>query len=357
MTVRAVEWRGAAGSGCLRILDQTLLPRRTVYLDCRNAKSVWRAIRTLQVRGAPAIGVAAAFGAHLAARRVRERAPARFRAAARREFRYLATARPTAVNLFWALERMSRVLDRPECQTVEELQEALFREAQAILDQDRDTCRRIGEHAARLLRDGDTVLTHCNAGGLATAGIGTALAGIYVAREQGKSVRVFCDETRPVLQGARLTAWELHEAGIDVTLICDGAAALVLARGQVDCVFVGADRIAANGDTANKIGTFALAIAAREHRIPLFVAAPLSTFDPATRTGEQIPIEKRDGKEITEIRGIRIAPRGVKTFNPAFDVTPAKFIRAFVTEVGVLKPPFGRAIRGALVEGAGNRKT
>ncbi len=348
MIVRAVEWRGGPDTGCLRILDQTLLPRRTVYRNCRDAGSVWRAIRTLQVRGAPAIGVAAAFGAYLGARALRRRAPASFRAGVRAVLRRLGTSRPTAVNLYWALERMEAALARPGAATVPEHLERLFVEATAVLESDRDTCRRIGEHGAGLLPRRAVVLTHCNAGALATAGTGTALAVLYAAADRGKSVRVFSDETRPVLQGARLTAWELRRHGIDVTVICDGAAALALHRFPVDCVIVGADRIAANGDTANKIGTFGLAVNARERGIPFYVAAPLSTFDPTMPDGSRIPIEERPGEEVTEFGGVRVAPRGIKTWNPAFDVTPSRFVSAFVTEVGILRPPFSRSLRAAL---------
>ncbi len=347
MNLRAVEWRGTPEAGGLRFLDQTLLPRRTLYRECRTLRSVWRAIRTLQIRGAPVIGVAAAYGVWLGARARRNVSAAALRHAVRRAVGALASARPTAVNLFWALDRMRDLVDRSHERDPRALRQALFHEADAICASDRETCRRIGVHGARLLRDGAAVLTHCNAGALATAGIGTALAAVYVATDQGKSVRVFADETRPVLQGARLTAWELARAGIDVTLLPDVAAATLLAQRKVDCVIVGADRVAANGDFANKIGTLGVATLARVHGVPFYVAAPLSSFDPDTPDGRRIPIEERDGREVTEIRGVRIAPRGVKTFNPAFDVTPAACVTAFVTEAGVLRPPFARAIRAA----------
>lgn len=252
---------------------------------------------------------------------------------------YLATSRPTAVNLFWALDRMREAAERNKDKPIPELKKLLLKEALDIIEEDKRICRAIGRNGARLLPDECTVLTHCNAGGLATADYGTALGVIYAAVEMGKRIKVFADETRPLLQGARLTAWELMQGGIEVTLICDNTAAYVMKQGLVDCVIVGADRIAANGDTANKIGTYNLAVLAKEHGIPFYVAAPSSTFDLTLESGDQIPIEERSPEEVTCPFGRRIAPEGVKVYNPAFDVTPARLITAIITEKGVIRQP------------------
>ena len=311
-----LEWIGDAATGFLRLIDQRRLPAELVYLDCRDVPTLWQAIRTLAVRGAPAIGVAAAYGCVLGAQQ------GDFRGAAE----YLATSRPTAVNLFWALERMKRLgSDDPR---------KLLDEARAIHAEDAAMCHAIGHHALKLIREGSGVLTHCNAGSLATGGIGTATAPMYLAHQSGVKFRVFADETRPLLQGARLTAWELAQAGIDVTLICDDMAAQVMREKRIDLVITGADRIAANGDSANKIGTYALAIAARHHKIPFYIAAPSSTFDMDCPTGDAIPIEQRDAGEVAAVPG---AP-GIKVYNPAFDVTPAELITAIITERGVIEP-------------------
>ncbi|MCX5658195.1 MAG: S-methyl-5-thioribose-1-phosphate isomerase [Planctomycetota bacterium] len=335
-----IEWVGDAATGHLRLLDQTRLPRETVHLDCRSVQAVWDAIKVLAVRGAPAIGVAAAYGCVIAAQGAGD---ARDRLA--RGGDHLATSRPTAVNLFWAIERMKRV--RPATP------EALLAEARAIHAEDAAMCLAIGEHGLPLLklaieRTGGrgsghgsgqgAVLTHCNAGALATGGIGTATAPMYLAHQRGLSFKVFADETRPLLQGARLTAYELQAAGIDVTLICDSMAAQVMREGKVAMIIVGADRIAANGDAANKIGTYSLAIAAKHHGVPFYVAAPHSTFDLTLPDGSGIPIEERAAAEITEGFGQRTAPVGVKTYSPAFDVTPAALITALITDRGVIEP-------------------
>jgi len=349
-TLRTVEWKPSRPPrltpGRVRLIDQTRLPLELVYIETDDLEEIWTAIRTLQVRGAPAIGIAAAMGVAAAAQSAPGRTGAellpRVEAAAAR----LATARPTAVNLFWALERMRAAARRAAAQPAEEFRETLAREAGAIRDEDAAMCRAIGAHGAALLRDGDGVLTHCNAGGLAASEFGTALAPIYTAVAAGKRLRVFADETRPLLQGARLTAWELMQAGIDVTLICDNMAAQVMREGRVQAVLVGADRIAANGDTANKIGTYGVALLARAHRIPFYVLAPTSTFDRRAATGAQIPIEERGAEEITEGFGQRTAPAGVKVYAPAFDVTPAELISAIVCERGVLRPPFDAALAG-----------
>jgi methylthioribose-1-phosphate isomerase len=312
--------------GVLWLLDQLRLPTEERWVACRDDREVADAIRSMIVRGAPAIGCTAAFGVALAARRG---------AGLDEAIRRLGATRPTAVNLFWALEEMRRAAresggdpDRLEARAIE------------IWHDDIERCRRMGRHGAALIPDGATVLTHCNAGALATGGYGTALGVIRGAREQGKRVRVLADETRPYLQGARLTAWELQKSGIDVTVVPDVAAAWLMKRGEVTCAIVGADRIAANGDTANKIGTYQVALAAREHGVPFYVAAPWSTVDPTRPNGDEIPIEERSSAEVTELAGRQLAPTGVPARNPAFDVTPARLIAAIVTETGVHRPPY-----------------
>ncbi len=342
--VRAVEWVGGP-DGFLRLLDQTLLPEVVAYRDCRTVEDVRAAIRCLCVRGAPAIGVAAAFGLVLHAQHDDGSDPRKHFDAGRER---LATSRPTAVNLTWALERMGRYFDRwchGACGSEVPL---LLEEARAIAGEDRATCEAIGRHGAALIEDGKGVLTHCNTGALATAGMGTALAAIYVAAGQGKRFMVYADETRPLLQGARLTAWELRQAGLDVTLICDSMAAQVMKEGRVALAIVGADRIAANGDTANKIGTYGVAVLAQAHDIPFYVAAPSSTFDLTLATGDGIPIEQRDPREVTHGFGRQTAPEGVGTYNPAFDVTPAGLISGIVTERGVIRPVSAEGIRRML---------
>jgi methylthioribose-1-phosphate isomerase len=333
--------------GHVRLIDQTRLPLETAFLDTADVREVWTAIKTLQVRGAPAIGVAAAMAVAAAAQHAAAAPTEELLRAVDAAAAYLATSRPTAVNLFWALDRMKQTAHRNAHRPAAALAEILAAEAVRIRDEDAAMCRAIGEHGAALLKDGDTVLTHCNAGGLATAEFGTALAPIYVAAGQGKRVRVFADETRPLLQGARLTAWELMQAGIDVTLICDNMAALVMKEGRISAVMVGADRIAANGDTANKIGTYGVAVLAHAHGIPFYVLAPSSTFDLKTPTGAGIPIEERASEEVTEGFGRRTAPAGVKVYSPAFDVTPAPLIAAIVCEKGILRPPFAESLARA----------
>lgn len=334
--IQPITW-SPDGSG-VRILDQRELPEREVYRDLRSVDEVYDAIRTLAVRGAPAIGIAGAMGLSLALDRqeaARGEAGTKLSRAAAR----LRSARPTAVNLAWAIDRVERAaLSRGA--EIAELREILRDEATRILEEDRAMCRRIGEHGARLIPDGARILTHCNAGALATGGMGTALAAIYVAREQGKKLEVYADETRPLLQGSRLTAWELDRAGIPVTVLVDGAAASLMRDGEIDLCIVGADRIAVNGDAANKIGTYQLAIAAKHHEIPFYVAAPASTFDPGTRTGDEILIEQRDANEVRCAFGRPTAPDGAAIYNPAFDVTPATLISAIVSDRGVHEPPF-----------------
>lgn len=329
----------------LDIIDQTLLPARLERIQLRNLEDIWDAIYRLRVRGAPAIGVSAAYGIYLAASSVDTEDPKEFRRRFQEASAYLDSARPTAVNLSWALRRMQKVLDDNEGMSVRELKEALHREADAIYEEDKWVCRRIGDNGLTLLAPGMGILTHCNAGRLAAVRLGTATAPIYVGEEQGYRFRVYCDETRPLLQGARLTAFELMDAGIDTTVICDNMAPTVMRNGWVDAVLVGCDRVAANGDTANKVGTAGVALAARRYGVPFYVCAPSSTIDPATATGADIVIEERDGSEITEMwYKERMAPADVKAFNPSFDVTDAGDITAFITEYGIAYPPFEKSL-------------
>jgi methylthioribose-1-phosphate isomerase len=323
--------------GKIRFIDQTRLPIERVFVETDDLDAVWSAIKTLQVRGAPAIGIAAAMGVAAFVQNIGGDT-VQLLAAVDRAATYLATSRPTAVNLFWALRRMQSVAAAAADLPPTAFKRFLIEEAMRIRDEDAAMCRAIGKHGASLLHDGCTVLTHCNAGGLATAEFGTALAPVYTMAEQNRPVRVYADETRPLLQGARLTAWELMQAGIDVTLICDNMAAQVMKEGRIDAVLVGADRIAANGDAANKIGTYGVALAARAHGIPFYVLAPSSTVDRETPTGEGIPIEERAAEEITCGFGRQTAPDGVKVYAPAFDVTPAALITAIITENGAYSP-------------------
>jgi methylthioribose-1-phosphate isomerase len=331
----------------IRILDQTLLPQQECYLTLDTVSGMAEAISLLRVRGAPLIGIAGAYGVALAAQRASGRAGGRNEAlnmveAAAEE---LVVTRPTAVNLRWAIDRMLGVA-RAVTGDAHELATALEAEALAIHAEDREMCASIGRHGVGFVPDGATVLTHCNAGALATGGMGTALAPIYTAHAAGRRVRVVADETRPLLQGSRLTAWELSRAGVDVTVIADNMAASRLRRGDVAAICVGADRIAANGDTANKIGTYPLALAARTHGVPFYVAAPRSTFDLTLDTGAGIPIEERTASEVTALHGTRTAPEGVGVWNPAFDVTPAELITGFITDLGVIAPEQVRARLG-----------
>ncbi len=343
MSIRTIDWIADSPDslipGAVIMVDQVRLPGELIYLRTRSVEELWQAIKTLQVRGAPAIGIAAAMGVATSVQGEPDATPA-LMAKALKAADYLATSRPTAVNLFWALDRMRSVVRSSSTLPPPAFKERLVREAIQIRDEDAAMCRAIGKHGATLLKDGDTVLTHCNAGSLATAEYGTALAPIYVATEQKKQIKVYADETRPLLQGARLTAWELMQAGIDVTLICDNMAAHVMKTKTINAVMVGADRIAANGDAANKIGTYGLAVLAKAHNVPFYVLAPSSTFDFSLKTGAEIPIEERAAEEITMGFGRRTAPEGVKTFSPAFDVTPAELITAIVCEKGLLFPPF-----------------
>jgi methylthioribose-1-phosphate isomerase len=342
--MKAVDWV----DGKIRFIDQTLLPHEERFVDTDNIEVVAEAIRALRIRGAPAIGVAAAFGVVVGVRSnespTGELLARRFNSATE----LLASTRPTAVNLFNALARMRTAFAATAGSDYGTVMRRLEREARNLQAEDIEACRRIGEFGASLLAPGTSVLTHCNAGALATAGDGTALSVVTAAHRQGKIERVFADETRPLLQGARLTAWELMKAGIEVVLITDTTAASVLREGRVQAVIVGADRIARNGDTANKVGTYPLAVLAARHNVPMYIAAPVSTLDASTRSGEEIPIEERAAAEVTHCAGVRTAPEGVKTYAPAFDVTPHELITAIITDAGVLRPPFDGAITTVL---------
>jgi methylthioribose-1-phosphate isomerase len=341
----SVQWCG----DYLEMLDQRLLPEQTEYLELWTIEDVWDGIRTMKVRGAPAIGIAAAFGVYLGVRdfvggteaeavEVRQR----FLDGVREAADYLAKSRPTAVNLFWALDRMKARAEAVVATGIPlaDVKLQLLEEAKRIQAEDEETCRLIGEQALSLFSDGMGVLTHCNAGGLATARYGTALAPMYLAQERGIQLKVFADETRPALQGARLTAYELQQAGVDVTLICDNTAGMVMAKGWVQAVIVGTDRVAANGDVANKIGTYSVAVLAKAHGIPFYVACPLSTIDLNTPSGQDIPIEERADTEVTEGFGKRTAPQGIKVYNPVFDVTPNDLVTAIITEKGIVRAPY-----------------
>ncbi len=332
-------------AGVLVILDQTLLPRRTVYLRLREQSEIWEAISQLRVRGAPAIGIATAYGAYLGIRGSQAGGWEELAVEFARVKEYLASSRPTAVNLFWALDRMESRLNAVKGARPDEVKAALKAEADSIRKEDQTVCRCIGEHSLPLLQKGWGLLTHCNAGALGTSGLGTATAPMYLGAERGYGFKVYADETRPLLQGARLTAWELAQAGIDVTLICDNMASIVMKQGWVQAVLVGCDRVAANGDTANKIGTLGVAILARHYGIPFYVHAPLSSVDMKCPSGEQIPIEQRAAEEVTEKwYAFRMAPAGVKVYNPAFDVTDSSLVTAIVTEKGVAYPPFSQSL-------------
>jgi len=352
MSIETLSWKGGT-DGWLELIDQRLLPGRFEILHCKTPPELFEAIKTLAVRGAPAIGVAGAYGVCLAVRSLTDESVSKAFDIVRENCDYLATSRPTAVNLFWALERMQKtaadfVAANPDC-SLEAFRQALLGEAHAICHEDKQMCEAIGRHGESLIPDGGAVLTHCNAGALATAGIGTALAPMYVAHKNGKRFRVYVDETRPLLQGARLTAWELTRAKIDAVLVCDNMAASLMQAGKIDAVITGADRIAANGDAANKIGTLGVSILAKHYGIPFYIAAPSSTFDLAIASGEQIPIEQRGEKEVKNLQGLAIAPDEIAVHNPAFDVTPAENIAAIITEKGVIEHPCLEKIRQHLM--------
>ena len=333
--IPTVEWK----DNQVCILDQQVLPGQVTFLNCTDYVCVADAIRELKVRGAPAIGVTAALGIALGARQYTGSSFVGFQQHMDKVCEVLAATRPTAVNLFWAVDRMKGILVIPPVKNVEEVQQQLLDEALAILEEDVQVNQTLGKYGASIIQDGDAILTHCNAGALATAGYGTALGVVRAAWEEGKKLRVFADETRPVLQGARLTAWELQQDGIPVTVITDNMAGALMQKKGIQCCVVGADRIAANGDVANKIGTYSVAVLAKAHGIPFYVAAPLSTIDLKTKNGDGIPIEERNPSEVTEVHGSRaIAPAGISVWNPAFDVTPARLVTGIITERGILSP-------------------
>ena len=340
-----IDWQGDV----IVMVDQRKLPAQEVYVRCRTAQEVARAIRTMVIRGAPAIGVAAAMGIALGMRKSTAKGTRQYAVELQKICGMMAATRPTAVNLFWAIDRMKRAFAEgaQAGQSPDELADRLEREARAIHDEDVASCRAMGSHGAAVVPDGARVLTHCNAGALATAGYGSALGVVRAAVEQGKQIAVIADETRPFLQGARLTAWELVRDGINTTVITESMAGPLMRAGEIDLVVVGADRIAANGDTANKIGTYTVAVLAHEHKVPFYVAAPLSTIDLSTPDGDQIPIEERDQREITHLGSARLTPEGVKIRNPAFDVTPHRYIAGIITEKGIFKPPYTESLKRA----------
>jgi methylthioribose-1-phosphate isomerase len=340
MRFKTIEWKGDR----VRLLDQRRLPQEVRYLDCKDASSVAQAIRSMAIRGAPAIGLAAAMGIALAAKKIPSRRSEDFCKRIEKVCDQMRNTRPTAVNLFWAIDRMKRILDRFHSYGVDEMKAKLEEEALRIYEEDVEVNQRIGENGKILIQDGGGVLTHCNAGGLATAGHGTALGVIHAAWAEGKRFRVFVDETRPRLQGARLTAWELARGKIPTMVLTDNMAGWLMKKGEITLVLVGADRIARNGDTANKIGTYGLAVLARWHNLPFYVAAPTSTLDNSLASGKNIPIEERAQEEVTHFGGKQITPKGVKAFNPAFDVTPHSLIHGIITEKGIARKPFERGL-------------
>lgn len=336
-------------NGSVKLVDQTALPVKLKYLTCRDVKSLWEAIKRLSIRGAPALGAAAAYGVILGCKSFKGSTRASFDKHITKVCEYIATSRPTAVNLFYALTRMKGILDKHSVSSVSQIKVLLKKEADCIYEEDRVVCRQMGQHGARLIKKGDSVLTICNTGSLATVDYGTAVGVFYAAHEAKKKFKVYACETRPLLQGARLNAWELTRAKIDTTLICDSMAASLMKEGKISAVYAGADRIASNGDTANKIGTYSLAVLAKFHKIPFYIVAPLSTFDRKINSGKGIPIEQRNKDEVIFFQKQITAPRNVKVYNPAFDVTPAKLITGIVTEAGILYPPFNKNIKKVFV--------
>ncbi|MEW4489684.1 S-methyl-5-thioribose-1-phosphate isomerase [Thalassoglobus sp. JC818] len=346
---KTMRWNGGP-DGWLTMIDQTLLPTEFKEINCKTVEEVWEAIKMLRVRGAPAIGCAAAYGVVIGLQQNIDASASRdeFDRRLKEVTAYLATSRPTAVNLFWALDRMQDVGLANSSLSSQELHQRLLAEAKAIEEEDRAMCAAIGQHGAKLIEKGTSILTHCNAGGLATAGDGTALAVMFAAAAQGKEIQVYADETRPLLQGARLTTWELQQRDIPVTLICDSMAGQVMKEKRVQAVITGADRIAANGDACNKIGTYSVALLAKAHNIPFYVAAPSSTFDLSLATGDEIPIEERQPEEITNGMGKQTAPESTRVYNPAFDVTPAELISAIITEHGIIQPVTTEQVRSQI---------
>ena len=349
MAIETIKWiGGSTGSpqgGAARIIDQTKLPNRFEYIYCRDVKRMWQAIKRLEVRGAPAIGVAGAFGVLLGVQKFRGNDRPKFLKLLSQTCDYLASSRPTAVNLFNMLDRIRMVVANNPQADVDALKRLLHQRAMDIFKEDQQVCRRMGDHGAKLIQNGMYCLTVCNAGALATVDYGTALGVFYSAKKKDKKFSVYSCETRPLLQGARLTCWELTRQKIPTTLICDNMAATLMKQGKVDIIFTGADRIASNGDAANKIGTYMLAVLAKYHKIPFYIVAPKSTFDLKIKSGKEIPIEERKPEEVTSMAGVVTAPKGVKVYNPAFDVTPASLISGIVTEYGIIREPYLRNIR------------
>ncbi len=341
MSIQTIKWI----NGAARIIDQTKLPGKLVYVYCKDVERMWWAIKRLEVRGAPAIGVAAAFGVLLGLKDYKGNDKKKFLAHFNKTCDYLATARPTAVNLFNMLDEMRKVVAAHPTTSIAELKKFLHRRAIEIYEEDRRVCRAMGRHGSKLIHRGMRLLTVCNAGALATVDYGTAEGVMYAAKETHKKFSVYACETRPLLQGARLTAWELMREKIDVTVICDNMAATLMQQGKVDIVFTGADRVASNGDAANKIGTYMLAVLAKHHNIPFYIVAPRSTFDLKIKSGKQIPIEQRNPEEVTHFAGVATTPKGTKAYNPAFDVTPHQLITGIVTEHGIIQPPFNTNLR------------
>lgn len=346
MNIRTIEWK----NDHIRIIDQTQLPLKLEYLAIGDLNSLYRCIKNMNVRGAPALGAAAGFGVYLGIKDSKAKNGLELNREVEKVAEFIGSSRPTARNLFWGLERMRDVSWRLKNQPVLKIKKALFKEAEDIAEEDRTACRKIGFFGSVLIRNNDTVLTLCNAGILATIDYGTALGVIYSASKLGRKIKVFACETRPMLQGARLTTWELKRQGIDVTLVCDNTAATLMAQGKIRKVITGADRIAANGDAANKIGTYTLAVLAHYHKIPFYVAAPASTFDLTIKTGKDIPIEQRDRREVTDLFfKSPIAAGNVKVFNPAFDVTPHELISGIITDKGVIRPPYVSNVKKKIV--------
>ncbi len=347
MKFKTIEWRG----DYVRILDQRKLPQKVHYLTCRDASSVEKAIRSMAIRGAPAIGIAAAMGIALASRELSTNRPDLFKNVLHHTCQKMRQTRPTAVNLFWAVKRMEEIVSQVSIYGVKETKKRLEEEALRIYEEDLENNQRMGENGKSVIEEGSGVLTHCNAGGLATAGYGTAIGVIRAAWSSGKRFHVYVDETRPLLQGARLTAWELVQEKIPCTVITDNMAGAMMEKGKINIVLLGADRIAKNGDTANKIGTYSLAILAKWHHIPFYVVAPTSTFDLSLNSGKEIPIEERAEEEVTHFGGKRVTPKGVKVYNPAFDITPHRLIDAIITEKGIIRKPYQRKIERLIFGG------
>ncbi len=341
MPIPTIQWK----ENTLYIIDQTKLPEKKYFISITTMEEMWDAIKYLKIRGAPAIGIAAAFGIYLGIRNCSIKDKKEFFRKVDEVCTYIGSSRPTAVNLFWAIERIKNLIHKKRELSTEDLKRLILNEANEMIDEDNRTCMAIGENGLTLIKDGYSLLTHCNAGGLATARYGTALAPIFKAKDLGFNIHVYVDETRPLLQGSRITAWELLEAEIPATVITDNMAAFVMYQKKIDMVIVGADRIAANGDTANKIGTLGVAILAKEFGIPFYIAAPISTIDMKRSTGDDIPIEERNPEEITHGFGRQTAPSKIGVYNPAFDVTPARYIRGIITEKGIIRPPYTENIK------------